>query len=99
MVDVLANQKKKKLIRCIEHYQDRKKGNWELSGAKTAMDKSTGFTLEQSPSVMANINKRKLREALESLKTLNETLNRLKTLNETDKTFKVINRTMVTMSP
>lgn len=91
MVDVLANQKKKKLIRCIEHYQDRKKGNWELSGAKTAMDKSTGFTLEQSPSVMANINKRKLREALE--------INRLKTLNETDKTFKVINRTMVTMSP
>lgn len=91
MVDVLANQKKKKLIRCIEHYQDRKKGNWELSGAKTAMDKSTGFTLEQSPSVMANINKRKLLEALE--------INRLKTLNETDKTFKVINRTMVTMSP
>lgn len=91
MVDVLANQKKNKLIRCIEHYQDRKKGNWELSGAKTAMDKSTGFTLEQSPSVMANINKRKLREALE--------INRLKTLNETDKTFKVINRTMVTMSP
>lgn len=79
------------MIRCIEHYQDRKKGNWELSGAKTAMDKSTGFTLEQSPSVMANINKRKLREALE--------INRLKTLNETDKTFKVINRTMVTMSP
>ena len=83
----IGESKEKVLTRCIEHEQDSIKCNWESSGATEHIKECHGqfnWILPRTIAVMSNVNKKKVREALE--------INRLKTLNEPDKTFKVLNR-------
>ena len=83
----IGESKKKVLTRCIEHQQDSIKGNWESSGATEHTKECHGqfnWIYPRTITVMSNMYKRKVREALET--------KGLKTLNETDKMFKVLNR-------
>ena len=73
--------------RCIEHQQDRIKGNLESCGATKhtkQYHEKFNWIDPRSMVIMSNIYKTKVRETLE--------INRFKTLDETDKTFKVLNR-------
>ena len=83
----IGESKKKVLTRYIKHQQDSIKGNWEPFGATEHTKECHGqfnWMHRRTISVMSNMYKRKVREALE--------MNKLKTLNETDKTLKVLNR-------
>ena len=71
---------------CIEHQQDRIKGNWESAGTTENTKEYHGqfnWIHPRTIAIMPNMYKRKVCEALE--------INRLKTFNEIDKTFKVLN--------
>ena len=83
----IRESKKKVLTRCIEHQQDSIKGNWESSGTAEHTKECHGefnWIHPRTITVMSNMYKGKVREALE--------IKKLKTLNETDKTFKVLNK-------
>ena len=79
-------EKEKVFTLCIEHQQDRIKGNWESPDAiedTKECQRQFNWSHLRIIAIMPNMYKRKVREAFE--------INRLKTLNEIDKKFKVPN--------
>ena len=83
----ICKLKKKVSTQCIDHQQDRIKGNRESSSATEHTKEHHerfNWILARTIALMSNMHKRNVDKALE--------INRLKTLNEVDKTFKVLNR-------
>ena len=62
MVDILGNQRKKVLTRCVEHQPDSIKSNWELScvieHTKECHEQFT-WILPKTIAVMSNIDKKR----------------------------------------